>query len=153
MPSSPSATPSDLDFPVMDASKPYVPRERLCPWCKTNPVHEPNSMAILNGGAMMMSEDRQSGSMDQRLDGFLSLIWHGAHDGGVGEWRDFCETVRVADNCPGGQFEIYFCSTACLRAFLNYCVDKLEAARVSRSREFKPPGVDPENRASSKATR
>ena len=34
--------------------------------------------------------------------------------------------VHVADNCRGGQFDVYFCSTDCLRAFLNSCVDALE---------------------------
>jgi hypothetical protein len=83
-------------------------------------------MAILNGGALIMSDDRESGSMDPRLDGFLSLIWHGAHDGGDGKHRGVFKMLRVADNCEGGQFEIYFCSTSCLRAYLNYCVDTLE---------------------------
>lgn len=116
-------------FPVMNSETPYAPRESTCPWCGLLPIHEPNSMAILNGGAMMMNEDRTCGGMDQRLDGFLSLLWHGAHGSGQGLWRDRCDMVRVADNCSGGQFEIYFCSTACLRSFLNDCVDRLERAR------------------------
>jgi hypothetical protein len=129
MPVSEKPPGASLPFPVMDSSSPYGPKGGDCPWCGASPVHEPNSMAILNGGALMMSVDRQCGQMDPRLDGFLSLIWHGAHDGGRGEWRDCGAEVRIADNCPGGQFEIYFCSTSCLRAFLNDCVDRLERVR------------------------
>lgn len=51
--------------------------------------------------------------------GFLSMVWH-ADDIGV------CSFMRVADWTPGGQFEFYFCSTKCLRAFFNACVDGLE---------------------------
>jgi hypothetical protein len=123
------------EFPVMDRGNPYVPKDRLCPWCQTGIVHEPNSMAILNGGALLMSEDRQSGGMDPRLDGFFSLSWHGAHGGGLGEYADQFSTLRVADNCPGGQFEMYFCSTSCLRAFLNKCVDELEKLRAESQKK------------------
>jgi len=118
-----------LEFPVMNEKTPYVPVAPMCPVCGLEPIHEPNSMAILNGGALLMSEDRQSGGMDDRLDGFLSFIWHGAHSGGLGQHRERFATVRVADNCRGGQYEMYFCSTECLRSFLNRCVDALEAAR------------------------
>lgn len=118
-----------LPLPTMTERAPYYPTEGVCPWCGVNRVHEPNSMAILNGGALLMNGDRTCGEMDDRLDGFLSLIWHGAHNGGEGEFAGGGAVVRVADNCRGGQFEIYFCSTGCLRAYLNHCVDKLEEAR------------------------
>jgi hypothetical protein len=50
--------------------------------------------------------------------GFLSLHWH-------------CDQVAsaylpIVDNARGGQFEMYYCSTECLRAFLGACVDELE---------------------------
>lgn len=84
-------------------------------------------MAILNGGALLMNSERTCGEMDERMDGFLSLIWHGAHGGGEGQNRERHCSLRLADNCRGGQFEIYFCSTQCLRGYLNHCVDRLEA--------------------------
>jgi hypothetical protein len=116
----------DAGFPHMNKTDPYFPKDKICPWCLSQKVHEPNSMAILNGGALLMSEDRESGGMDPRLDGFLSLIWHGAHGVGEGAHRGVFKMLRMADNCRGGQFEIYFCSTQCLRAYLNYSVDELE---------------------------
>ena len=115
-----------LAFPVMSKGSPYFPTDGRCPWCNNNSVNEPHSMAILNGGALMMNADRTCGEMDDRLDGFLSLIWHGAHGSGTGIFPGKGAMVRVADNCAGGQFEMYFCSTDCLRGFLNHCVDKLE---------------------------
>lgn len=121
-----------LSFPVMDKQNPYSPTNGLCPWCGTGKVNEPHSMAILNGGALTMSPDRTCGEMDDKLDGFLSLLWHGAHDGGTGDYPNMGGVVRIADNCRGGQFEMYFCSTNCLRGFLNHCVDKLEEVRSGR---------------------
>jgi len=60
------------------------------------------------------------------MDGFASITWHGAHDAGTGEDREIFTTVDFARDCRGGQFEIYFCSTACLRAFFNSWVEALE---------------------------
>jgi hypothetical protein len=120
--------PMDI-FPRMNRDHPYYPTDGVCPWCKTGKVNEPHSMAILNGGAMLMNDDRTCGGMDGRLDGFLSLIWHGAHSGGEGDFPEASGMVSIADDCGGGQFEMYFCSTDCLRAYLNHCVDRLEQER------------------------
>jgi hypothetical protein len=98
----------------------------LCPWCKKNKVFEPHSFAVLSGGAMLMDKTRENGGPDDRLDAFLSLSWHGAHDNGKGNYRDINEMTEIARDVRGGQFDIYFCSTKCLRAYLNYCIDKLE---------------------------
>ena len=60
------------------------------------------------------------------MDGFLALEWHGAHDGGQGKDRDIYEMIEIAKDVRGGEFDICFCSTKCLRAYLNFCVDELE---------------------------
>ena len=59
---------------------------------------------------------------------WLGLSWHGAHSDmeGTGQRPDTGGSLKLIDDCPGGQFAIYFCSTACLRQFLNSCVDALE---------------------------
>jgi hypothetical protein len=84
-------------------------------------------MAILSGGALLMDRETDSGGMSDDMDGFLSLTWHGAHDGGQGEHKDIHTSVYVADYTRGGQYEVYFCSTKCLREYLNFCVDQLES--------------------------
>ena len=83
-------------------------------------------MAILIGGALLMDRTNDSGRMSDDLDGFLTLTWHGAHDTGVGKDRGIYASVDLAENTRGGQFEVYFCSTNCLRSYLNFCVDELE---------------------------
>jgi len=59
---------------------------------------------------------------------WLGMYWHGAHSEmkGTGDRPDTGGSVRIVEDCPNGQFSIAFCSTACLRQFLNNCVDELE---------------------------
>ena len=97
-------------------------------------------MAILAGGAVRVV-DRPSKSADMAVDsiGFLDIIWHGAHDGGLGTDREISARVPLAEDTPDGQFEFYFCSTRCLRDFLNACVDKLDL-RIRKEKKPKRPG-------------
>ena len=67
--------------------------------------------------------------MSSKVHGFLSLQWHGAdaENGGIGENPDTQADYEVVDTQFKGQYELYFCSTDCLRNFLNACVDELES--------------------------
>lgn len=75
-----------------------------------------------------MDRKADTGGPDNSMEGFLSLSWHGAHltEGGTGKDPELFVNMDVARDCIGGQFELYFCSTDCLRLFLNQCVDALE---------------------------
>lgn len=115
-----------MKFPLLQARHTQHPKKALCPQCKKRKVLEPHSMAIFAGGALFMDGKRVNGGMHDRMDGFASITWHGAHNTGVGRDRDIYTTVDFARDCRGGQFEIYFCSTACLRTFFNSWVDALE---------------------------
>lgn len=100
-------------------------------------------MAILAGGAMRILDrrSRSAGIADDCI-GFLDLVWHGAHDGGSGIDPDIHVRVPIAEDTPDGQFEFYFCSTACLRSFLNERVNALESKiqneHTRRARRFTP---------------
>ena len=48
------------------------------------------------------------------------------HDNGIGNDRELFAIMDLVDDAVGGQFSLYFCSTACLRAFFNSLVDELE---------------------------
>ncbi len=73
-----------------------------------------------------MNRSRRDGGPSDKLDGYLHLTWHGAHDGGDGDDRDIYAKVPIADGVVGGQYELCFCSTDCLRAFLNAAIYELE---------------------------
>lgn len=115
-----------MKFPALKG-KPVWPAKPVYPWCKKNKVMEPHSMAILAGGAMrVIDRKKKSATIADDCIGFLDVVWHGAHGGGNGSDREICARVPLADDTPAGQFEFYFCSTRCLREFLNACVDELE---------------------------
>lgn len=132
-----------LKFPVLKGKKVF-PQKAVCPWCRERKVFEPNAFAVLMGGAMRVTDEkRKSATVASDCVGFLNMNWHGAHDGGqdVGEHGAGDVGVSIADWTPGGQWEMYFCSTWCLRQFLNDCVDELEMRRaLSRAKSKKRRG-------------
>lgn len=125
---------TDIQFPVLVGEQIIYPQEALCPWCKQNKVLEPHSMAILSGGAL--APDGENFKIFDKAATFFSLIWHGAHSdmNGLGQYPDRYAEVNIVDTISIGQFDFYFCSTNCLRGFLNYCVDELEQ-RIEQSRQ------------------
>ena len=104
----------------------------LCQYCGGGHVGAPNSFATLSGGGMLRQRRLfQRGSkhvMSKRVLGFLALQWHGADQemGGIGEHAEVDVYHQLNDHAYHGQFELYFCSTRCLRNFLNRCVDEFE---------------------------
>lgn len=67
-----------VNFPVASGSSVCFPKEALCPMCKTTRGQKPHSMAIVNIGAMLMTNRAKgAGMMSDDLDGFLRFIWHG----------------------------------------------------------------------------
>jgi len=72
---------------------------------------------------------RGSGRIASRLnkmEAFLCLAWPDAHNAGQHVPTRGRGMVEVARDVVGEQFDAYFCSTTCLRAFLNGCADTLE---------------------------
>ena len=114
-------------FPVVKEGKKDFPTKALCPVCSKNKVWEPHSMAILSAGALLLLDRKEDywGPSDD-MNGYFDLWWHGAHDGGEGENREIDVGVSIIREVQGGQTHLYFCSTKCLRHFLNSCVDELE---------------------------
>lgn len=115
-----------IALPVTKGKNANWPSKALCPVCGKNKVFEPHSMAILSAGACLMNRKEAVGGPSDKMDGFLNLTWHGAHDGGKGRNKKIGCSVDIARDVLGGQTELYFCSTACLRQFLGVCVDTLE---------------------------
>ena len=98
-----------------------------CFVCRENLVGEPNSFALINGGGLLRKE---SGNwISEKISGFLTFTWHGAHSdmNGVGVDSDISASYDLVNDTNHGQFDMMFCSTPCMRSFLNTCVDELEA--------------------------
>ena len=110
-----------MRFPVQkDLSK--AAKAGQCLVCRRAGAHEPNDFAYLNGGGLRML-NKDSSVVAPDLEGFLSIGFHGGHS----ETHSNPDArLDIADNARFGQFELYFCSTACLRKFFGLCVDALE---------------------------
>lgn len=94
-----------------------------CFYCKKEGLGEPNSFALLKGGASTFKRMTY-----KNLKSFFELTWHGAHtnEGGKGEYPDTYEYIPIIDEGDKAEFELYFCSIKCLRAFINKSIDLLE---------------------------
>jgi hypothetical protein len=123
-----------MKLPLVKGKPNHYPSAAKCPQCKKRKVFEPHSMATLEGGALLMDRKRQNSKHSDALFGFLALDWHGAHDDGIGDDRNLFTYMTVVEDAVGGQFSLYFCSTACLRAFFNSLVDELEK-RIQRDKK------------------
>jgi hypothetical protein len=127
-----------ISFPVIKGQTIYYPDKPLCPICGKNKVLEPHSMAILSADVTMMDRKKKCSIHDARADAVdaldlnISLNWHGAHGNGLGDDREIYVVLDIFKDIQGGSCESYFCSTQCLRTFLNACVDELES-KVKRA--------------------
>ena len=122
-----------MKFPIVQKKKSYHPKAPRCPQCRRRKVLEPHSMAIISGFTTFIRRPRPNTSVAD-LATSLDITWHGAHDSGIGDDRDIFTTVSLAEDCHDGKFQVYFCSTKCLRAFLNTWVDALETKVRSEKR-------------------
>ena len=111
-----------MKLPVQSGALRGKARTGKCLVCGRAGVHEPNSFAFLNTGALKKT-GRNSASMSPDLEGFFAMGVHGAR--GKGQEKRSAG-VTVAEKAPLGQVEYYFCNTSCLRRFFNVCVDALE---------------------------
>jgi hypothetical protein len=126
-----------LKFPLVEGKQDHWPDNPICPICGRSKVSEPNSFAVLGAGAFLMDRKTDCSILSEDLEGFLSIYWHGAHDGGVGENPEAGFNVDIIKDALGGEASLYFCSTACLRTFFNLCVDALESGIKKDIREMK----------------
>ena len=125
-------------LPLLKGKTFVYPSRPVCPVCGENRVFEPHSFATLSFGAMLNTRGGAGG--DDRMDGFLNLVWHDAHSD-VADRNVVYASVPVADDVQGGQGELYFCSTPCLRRFFKGLVDELDRrVQVERHRR-KPRGA------------
>jgi hypothetical protein len=125
----------NLQEPILQNEDDVFPKNPICPICKKNRIFEPNSFAILTAGALLVDRETNSSGPDDNLNGFLNLVWHGAHSnyGGQGIHPEVHYMFDIFYDVKGGQGSLYFCSPQCLRQFLNYCVDKLEEGIQKRT--------------------
>ena len=118
-------------YPLLSQEKTFLPRGEpwLCPQCGQKPVDGEPLPMILAGGAMQKTGPETYGMTPPDIYAFLHLDWH-THT------SEQYASLDVAALVAGGQFEIYFCSPACLRAFFNELMDEFEQRLENSRRSF-----------------
>jgi hypothetical protein len=106
-----------MKFPVLrDSDLPFAPGGRQC--CLMCSCNLSERFVYLSGGACA-----DVNAIDDSLLGAFFNIGSHSHDPrGVGN-----EEVEVIRDLKGGQFDLGFCSTKCLREFFVSLVAELEA--------------------------
>lgn len=114
-------------FPVVrddESTFPLTP-EGACPVCGLITDLKEEHVQI-HGGALLLEDASASGTqaatLVDNLQAFLFMDWETNHSDGISRYAE----LEIACDVKKGQFSLLFCSTKCLRSFLNTCVDKLE---------------------------
>ena len=67
-----------MNFPLARSDGAAIPWN-VCPSCANKIEGEPNSFALLSGGALLMNKAHTAGGRYDRMEAFLDITWHGAH--------------------------------------------------------------------------
>jgi len=126
-------------FPLLAGANSVFPGSGTCAVCNAGKVKEPHSFVVLQAGALLFNRSRTVASASNSLDGFVSLVWHGAHDEGRGPARGVQAALPIAESVAGGQVEFYFCSLRCLRRFFSGLVSTLQE-RIKGAHPARPRG-------------
>jgi hypothetical protein len=103
---------------LSSADRPFFPGNGHCPNCGHAFVQ---GSAYLSAGALLLSADGQDSIHTDRLQAFFNVGFHGVDS----EMRDSSDIEVVAD-LHGGQFDLQWCSIACMRQWLNALLDQVE---------------------------
>jgi len=92
----------------------------------------------INCGALLMDNaERSSGGPSDMLDGFLDLWFHQGRPHAA-------SSLVLAEHVPGGQVQLYLCSTRCLSRFFGDIVTEFERRIATAMNEAQPnPQSDP----------
>ncbi len=110
-----------FNFPLLrDRDIPYLPiRDGGClVCCKTLA----GGAAYLSAGSVSEILDKPENTGESTSLAFFQIHYHSNASDVSGS-----AVVDVVDNLHGGQFDLTFCSTQCLRKFFQILVDELES--------------------------
>jgi hypothetical protein len=77
--------------------------------------------AYVSGGALLLDAPELNNIHDNRHRAFMNVGFHGVNS----NMSDSAD-IEVVNDLPGGQFDLLFCSLACLRSWFTGLVDQLE---------------------------
>ncbi len=120
-------------YPILTASdRPFYPGGPRCPVCGGD---FSQGLAYLSAGALHLTADGRNSIEPDRLQAFLHVGTHGRDS----DMRDSSDIEVVAD-LHGGQFDLQWCSVACMRKWLLELLDEVESAAGNQAATDPSPG-------------
>jgi hypothetical protein len=118
-----------LRFPLLkNGDQNFLPhRGGRCLICDKD-LKSGTGIAYLSAGAVLESRIDEMKEDFCNIEAFFSVYFHTIASDGAGGGE-----VNVVDSLRGGQFDLGFCSTSCLRKFFNIIVDELDICLKSSS--------------------
>ena len=109
-------------FPVLNHdSEVKSPRAENCTKCG-EPYDSDKEYVCFEANTVLMDDDSFENGASNELNMISVSLWY------VRDYSRFeGAKLHLFDNMKGGQGSVFFCSTKCLRGFLNSAVDALEA--------------------------
>ena len=109
-----------VSFPLLTGETAGLPDDGTCLVCM-NRLGATTYM--IYGGCVLMDRIEDVGGPADNMDAYLHFGWDFDGDRKAGPASLY---LPVVEDVRGGQWTVYFCSTACMREFLAGCVDELE---------------------------
>jgi hypothetical protein len=127
----------DLTFPLYDKRRQPPVLAEACAICGADFTKIPLTVVLTAGALLRLSET--CALPDERMEGFLRISHHEVFPDVVRGERDRYGRIPVVEDANSGQFDLGFCSVACLREFFATLCDRVEAGieqcREERNRE------------------
>lgn len=110
-----------MKYPLITKKdKPFYPQDNLCPICKHDRTLN-SEFYVINAGALKKGNDHTY-VPDEDSKGFLSMAYHPDHHS-----KKQGKSIEIVSGAKGGQFDLYFCSTTCMRTFFDNLISEFEA--------------------------
>ena len=134
----------EIKFPVIDHKGDNVyPEGNICPICKKEKVFTKNDrhIEISGGGLFVLNKKEEYKKSIPETEGFLSLVWYEKvkNKNGISLWDG--SYMDIVERSANGIYSLSFCSTKCLREFINKCLDEFER-RVEKRKELIRKALD-----------
>jgi hypothetical protein len=142
---------TEMKFPLIaDPETMQIPQGANCIVCGAAVGEHLGFVRLTFGGMLYHDKKRRSGGPSDRMDSVFSLWHHGPHPSK--ENKDGTIELTSMDNAEhrmeivtptkGGQADILFCTSNCLRSFFASAVEGFEEGITKAEREFEQRKVE-----------
>ena len=140
-----------MNFPLhTNPESSQIPSGANCLICEKRIGEGYGFVRLTTGAILHDNKKRKYGEPSELMDSIFSLWYHGAHPTKKGEngrieitSMDNAEHhMDIVSSTQGGQIDIHFCSSTCLREFFGSVVDSFESGISIAESEYEKRKVE-----------